>query len=121
MTITDTMRTVWKYLTKYMTPEGAAGVMGNLYAESGVQPVCLENLCIKRYKERQGKIYTSATYAALVDDGTISRAEFISPMGYSYGWGWAILTVGALLNSRPTTGKQVSTTSAAPERSASAI
>ena len=28
MNITDTMRTVWKYLTKYMTPEGAAGVMG---------------------------------------------------------------------------------------------
>ena len=89
MTITDTILTVWKYLTKYMTPEGAAGVMGNLYAESGVQPVCLENLCIKRYKERQGKVYTSATYAALVDDGTISRAEFISPMGLSYGWGCA--------------------------------
>lgn len=89
MTITDTMRTVWAYLIKYMTPEGAAGAMGNLYAESGVQPVCLENLCIKRYKERQGKVYTSATYAALVDDGTISRAEFISPMGYSYGFGCA--------------------------------
>lgn len=28
MTITDTIRTVWKYLTKYMTPEGAAGVYG---------------------------------------------------------------------------------------------
>lgn len=89
MTITDTIRTVWKYLTKYMAPEGAAGVMGNLYAESGVQSVCLENLCIQRYKERQGKVYTSATYGALVDDGTISRAEFISPMGLSYAWGLA--------------------------------
>ena len=48
MNITDTMRTVWAYLIKYMTPEGAAGVMGNLYAESGIIPNRVEILCLKR-------------------------------------------------------------------------
>jgi len=88
MKITDTMKKTWSHLIgSGMTKEGAAGLMGNLYAESLCNPVCLENLCIKRYKERQGKIYTSAVYGALVDDGTISRNEFIRPMGYQYGWG----------------------------------
>lgn len=88
MQITDVMRQCWQHLTKAgATKEGTAGLMGNLYAESLCNPVCLENLCIQRYKERQGKIYTSAIYGALVDDGTISRNEFIRPMGYQYGWG----------------------------------
>lgn len=88
MQITDIMRQCWQHLTKAgATKEGAAGLMGNLYAESLCNPVCLENLCIQRYKERQGKIYTSAVYGALVDDGTITRDEFIRPMGYQYGWG----------------------------------
>lgn len=88
MQITEVMRKTWEHLIKAgLTKEGTAGLMGNLYAESLCNPVCLENLCIQRYKERQGKIYTSAVYGALVDDGTISRNEFIRPMGYQYGWG----------------------------------
>ena len=87
MTITDTMRTVWAYLTKYMTPEGAAGVMGNLYAESGVISNRVETLCLKRLKE-QGKVYTNATYTAFVDDGTITKAQFLNPLpGKVYGYG----------------------------------
>ena len=89
MTITDTMRAVWAYLIKYMTPEGAAGVMGNLYAESGVIPNRVEILCLKRLKE-QGKVYTDATYTAFVDDGTITRAQFLNPLpGKQYGYGLA--------------------------------
>ena len=87
MTITDTMRTVWAYLTKYMTPEGAAGLIGNLYAESGVIPNRVEILCLQRLREH-GKIYTDATYTAFVDDGTISKAEFLNPLPnrqYAYG------------------------------------
>ena len=88
MKITDTMKKTWSHLiSSGATKEGAAGLMGNLYAESLCNPVCLETLCIQRYKERQGKIYTSAVYGALVDDGTITRDEFIRPMGYQYGWG----------------------------------
>ena len=89
MTITDTMRTVWKYLTKHMTPEGVAGVMGNLYAESGIIPKRVEILCLKRLKE-QGKVYTDATYTAFVDDGTITKAQFLNPLpGRQYGYGLA--------------------------------
>lgn len=89
ITITDTMQTVWKHLTRYMTPEGAAGMMGNLYAESGIIPNKVENLCIQRLKEA-GKVYTDATYTAFVDDGTISRKEFLTPLpGKVYGYGLA--------------------------------
>lgn len=89
MTITDTMRTVWAYLIKYMTPEGAAGVIGNLYAESGIIPNRVEILCLQRLKEI-GKHYTDATYTAFVDDGTITKAGFLNPLpGKQYGYGLA--------------------------------
>lgn len=79
---------IWKALKAAgMTDEGAAGMMGNLYAESGCRAVCLENLCIRRYKERRGITYTSESYRDAVDSGAISREEFLRPMGYSYGWG----------------------------------
>ena len=80
---------VWNTLVNAgLTPEGAAGLMGNLQAESGIIPNRVENLCLKRYREN-GKYYTDATYTAFVDDGTITRAEFIRPMGKQYGYGLA--------------------------------
>lgn len=90
MTITEDMRKVWRYLIDAgMTPEGVAGVMGNLYAESGIIPNRVEILCLTRLKE-QGKVYTDATYTAFVDDGTITRAGFLNPLpGKVYGYGLA--------------------------------
>ena len=91
MTITDTMKKVWKHLISAgLTPEGAAGVMGNLYAESGVIPNRVEILCLQRLREI-GKHYTDATYTALVDDGGISRDLFLHPLGDTrqYGYGLA--------------------------------
>lgn len=83
-------RKIWDRLIKEgATKAGAAGLMGNLYAESGCNPVCLENLCIKRYKERKGITYTSDSYMKAVDNGAISQDEFIRPMGFSYAWGLA--------------------------------
>ena len=80
---------VWQILIKSgMTPEGAAGLMGNLQAESGIISNRVEILCLQRYRER-GKYYTVSTYTAFVDDGTISRAEFIRPLGKQYGYGLA--------------------------------
>ncbi len=80
---------VWKTLVNAgMTPEGAAGLMGNLQAESGIIPNRVEILCLQRYREI-GKYYTDSTYTAFVDDGTITRAEFIRPMGKQYGYGLA--------------------------------
>ena len=72
-----------------LTPEGACGLMGNQYPESaGFLANRLEVLCVKRYKEK-GKTYTDATYTQAVDNGKISRAEFLSPMGKHYGYGLA--------------------------------
>ncbi|RHQ80609.1 hypothetical protein DWX98_01375 [Blautia sp. AF22-5LB] len=72
-----------------LTPEGACGLMGNQYPESaGFLANRLEFLCVKRYKEK-GKTYTDATYTQAVDNGKISRAEFLSPMGKHYGYGLA--------------------------------
>lgn len=79
---------VWKYLSSHgMTEAGTAGMMGNIYAESGMIPNRVEILCLKRLKEI-GKIYTDATYTAFVDDGTISREQFLHPLpDKQYGYG----------------------------------
>lgn len=55
---------IWNYLTAAgMTACGAAGLMGNLYAESGLVPANLQNT----YEKKLG--YTDATYTAAVDSG----------------------------------------------------
>ena len=55
---------IWNYLTAAgMTACGAAGLMGNLYAESGLIPANLQNSCEKKLG------YTDAAYTAAVDSG----------------------------------------------------
>ena len=76
-----------EYIKAGMTPEGAAGMLGNQYPESaGFLANRLEFLCVKRYKQK-GKVYTDDSYTQAVDSGKISRAEFISPLGKHYGYG----------------------------------
>lgn len=76
-----------EYRKAGMTPEGAAGMLGNQYAESaGFLANRLEFLCVKRYKQK-GKVYTDDSYTQAVDSGKISRAEFISPLERHYGYG----------------------------------
>ena len=56
---------IWNYLTAQgLTEAGAAGLMGNLYAESGLEPKNLQNSYEKKLS------YTDATYTAAVDNGT---------------------------------------------------
>ena len=70
-----------------MTEAGAAGMMGNIQHESGLISNRVEILCLKRLREA-GKYYTDSTYTAFVDDGTISREEFLHPLpGKQYGYG----------------------------------
>lgn len=53
---------IWNYLTAAgMNACGAAGLMGNLYAESGLIPTNLQNSCEKKLG------YTDAAYTAAVD------------------------------------------------------
>ena len=65
---------------------GACGVMGNIYAESGMNPRNLENLCEKRLNYK----YTDDTYTEAVDSGEITRELFLHPLGDSrqYGYGF---------------------------------
>ena len=45
ISFTSTMKKVWSYLVKHgMTEAGAAGMMGNMYAESGIIPNRVEIL-----------------------------------------------------------------------------
>ena len=59
---------IWNYLTAAgLTACGAAGLMGNLHAESGLVPTNLQNSCEKRLG------YTDATYTAAVDSGAYTN------------------------------------------------
>lgn len=78
------------FLKAGMTPAGAAGLIGNLQAESdGFFANRVEYLCLKRLKE-SGKIYTDESYTADLDSGKISCEEFLHPLpGKQYGYGLA--------------------------------
>lgn len=55
---------IWNFLTdKGLSACGAAGLMGNLYAESALYPKNLQNTYEKSLD------YTDATYTAAVDSG----------------------------------------------------
>lgn len=94
---------VWQWLLSAgCTEAGAAGLMGNLYAESRINPTCVEELLLKRYREEGFKQWTDTFYDQInydyytqaVDSGDISEAEFIHPRQYTnqshqYGYGLA--------------------------------
>lgn len=78
-TTEDAEPTIWKYLYgKLGNAYGTAGLMGNLFAESGLKPTNLQN----SYEQKLG--YTDAAYTAAVDDGTY--ANFVKD---SAGYGLA--------------------------------
>lgn len=59
---------IWNYLRSAgLSDAGAAGLMGNLYAESALIPTNLQN----SYEKKLG--YTDATYTKAVDDGKYTR------------------------------------------------
>ena len=104
----DTRDKVWNYLISIGCNEyGAAGMMGNLFAESSVDPSTVEALLAQRYNE-DGKIEylrpvnvdvniqaNNATYTAAVDEGEISYSEFLSPRNKHYGYGLAQWTTSS--------------------------
>lgn len=60
--------TIWKYLTsKGMTPQGAAGLMGNLFVESGLKPTNLQNSGNKRLA------LSDQEYTEKVDNGSYNN------------------------------------------------
>ena len=68
----DNAKTVWNKLTKAgLTKAGAAGMMGNLQAESGMRSVIYENA----YKNKVG--LTDQQYVDKVNNGQYSADKFI--------------------------------------------
>ena len=62
---------IWNYLVgNGLSEYGAAGLMGNLYAESGLSPTNLQN----SYEKKLG--YTDDTYTTSVDNVLEQKAEF---------------------------------------------
>ena len=56
---------IWQYLkTQGLTDAGTAGLMGNLYAESGLNPTNLQN----NYEKKLG--FTNDSYTKAVNNGT---------------------------------------------------
>lgn len=82
---------IWNFLkTEVGNDYGVAGLIGNLSAESGLNPKNLENLCERRLKEAGKPYFTDETYTFAVDSGKIDRAEFLNPLpGKQYGYGLA--------------------------------
>lgn len=59
---------IWNFLKSYgLNDYGAAGLMGNLYAESGLSPKNLQN----SYEKKLG--YTDESYTAAVDNGVYTN------------------------------------------------
>ena len=55
---------IWDYLSQYFNPYAVAGIMGNLYAESALNPINLQGSYEKKLK------YTDEKYTQAVDKGT---------------------------------------------------
>ena len=92
---------IWNYLiAKGLSKAGVAGLMGKLYAESGLRPTNLQNT----YEKKLG--YTDASYTAAVDNG--SYGNFVRD---SAGYGLAQWTYWSrkqnLLNFAKKAGKSI--------------
>lgn len=123
----QTRQKIWDALIQSgITTAGAAGIMGNLHSQSvGCVPNRVEALLIQRYKEEKFHNWpyglyderTSELYTKEVDEGTISKEEFISPRQYTgtkhqYGYGLAQWTTAGrkekLWNHTKGKGKSIS-------------
>ena len=68
--VTADVKRIWDVMLQFIgNPYGTAGLLGNLKAESGFEPVCLE----KTYRTKLGM--TSKQYTAAVDDGSYQLFE----------------------------------------------
>ena len=80
MNYEDMCITTWKTLQPVFGDTGAAAIMGNLQAESAMNPKNLQN----SYEKKLG--FSDESYTAAVDSGRISREKF---MNDSAGYGLA--------------------------------
>ena len=97
----DNAEKIWNFfLDERFSIYGIAALMGNLFAESGLDPKNLQNSCEKRLN------YTDAEYTAAVDNGTYKN--FVND-GAGYGLAqWTFPTrKAALLEYAKSAGKSI--------------
>lgn len=89
ITKTNDRTKTWNYLIKNgFTKAGAAAMLGNMHAESGVIPNRVEILCLRRLSQNGYGNYNDTSYTDAVDSNRISRAGFLNPLpGKQYGYG----------------------------------
>ena len=74
--VVDTPGALWNMLIGHgYTPEGAAGLMGNLFAESEAKFHILEGDAREKYRNKHGIDYTSKEYTEAVDKGLKENYE----------------------------------------------
>lgn len=79
VSLTETSRSMWEYfLDKGLSEEVTAALLGNIYAESALNTMNLQN----SFEETLG--YTDLSYTNAVNSGTYSRSSFIYD-GAGYG------------------------------------
>ena len=73
---------IWNFLYEKIGNEyGVASMMGNLQAESNLNPKNMENY----YESRLG--FTDETYVQAIDNGTYTKDQFIyDQCGFSIQW-----------------------------------
>lgn len=107
LTGSDNAEKIWNYLkSKGYNNYGIAGIMGNLDAESGLNPKNVQN---GTYKKGIGNSEEDELYTSNVDSGSINEAGF---SGDSHGYGLAQWTSAArkkrLYNATKASGKSIS-------------
>ncbi len=67
---------VWNYLKSAgLTDAGIAGLMGNLYAESGIKSNIIERDAINKYKNKLGITYDDNSYTTAIDRGLLNNVK----------------------------------------------
>lgn len=86
----ESSQEVWSYATNTMglTDAGAAGLLGNMYYESGIDPKKTELSLLKKSEYEQ---YNDDSYTSAVDSGEISKEKFLHPLGGSTQFGYGLV------------------------------
>lgn len=89
--MTNNLKQIYDYFKSAgLTDEGALGLIGNLYAESGLRPNNLQNSC----EERLGMSDTE--YVKAIDNGSYTADDFIDGCGFGLAQ-WTFSTRKAAL------------------------
>lgn len=88
----ENIKKIFSFLVEVgCTEQGAAGMTGNIFAESRCNPMCVEAILLQKYKEDHflrwsygnHDVNSYKQYWEYVKTGAISENEFISPRSYT--------------------------------------